>query len=335
MRGTLTVSQAGEARTIAAIRTAAPSSVNGDDAAVLDATTPNSRHVCSTDILVQGRHFDFRYSRPREVGIKAVTQAFADIQAMGARPTAVLLAIATPGDLPLQTVADIAGGIHEAASPWAAELVGGDVVKSKDLVISLTALGELAGPAPALTLDGAGVGHQVICSGYLGYSAAGLAILEHFGSRRAIPQDDAILQELVQWHCAPSLPVARGSVARAAGAASMTDNSDGLIRDLGLLADHSAVCIDIESQAIAPDEKLRYAAECVGADAWEWVLTGGEDHTLLGTTDTRVPSGFKAIGRVRSLTSQVAVDVFGEHTDETAVLVDGARPQFTEGWQSL
>lgn len=335
MRESLTVAQAGEARTIAAIRTAAPSSLNGDDAAVLEVTAPNSRHVCSTDILVQGRHFDFRYSLPREVGIKAVTQSFADIQAMGARPTAVLLAIATPGDLPLQTVADIAGGIHEAASPWAAELVGGDVVKSKDLVISLTALGELAGPAPALTLDGAGVGHQVIAFGHIGYSAAGLAILEHFGSRRAIPQDDEILQELVQWHCAPHLPVARGSVARAAGAASMTDNSDGLIRDLGLIADRSAVCIDIESTAIAPDSKLLHAAECIGANAWKWVLTGGEDHTLLGTTDTRVPSGFKAIGRVRSLTSQVAVDVFGENTDETAVLVDGARPQFTEGWQSL
>ena len=96
MREQLTVAQAGEARTIAAIRTAA-SSLNGDDAAVLEVTAPNSRHVCSTDILVQGRHFDFRYSLPLEVGIKAVTQSFADIQAMGARPTAVLLAIATPG----------------------------------------------------------------------------------------------------------------------------------------------------------------------------------------------------------------------------------------------
>ena len=146
-----------------------------------------------------------------------------------------------------------------------------------------------------------------------------------------MPQDDPILQELVEWHCAPHLPVARGSVARAAGAASMTDNSDGLIRDLGLIADRSAVCIDIESAAIAPDEKLQHAAECVGGDAWKWVLTGGEDHTLLGTTDTRVPSGFKAIGRVRSLTSQVAVDVFGEHTDESAVLVDGTRPSSLRG----
>ena len=96
-----TVEQAGEAGTIAAIRSAAPSSINGDDAAVLDSTASNSRQVCSTDILVRGRHFRFRYSSPFEVGVKAVSQNFADIQAMGGRPTALLLAIATPGDMEL------------------------------------------------------------------------------------------------------------------------------------------------------------------------------------------------------------------------------------------
>lgn len=322
-----TVSEAGEAATIAAIRQAAPSTVNGDDAAVLDPAGPSARQVCTTDILVRDRHFSFAYSSPREVGIKAVTQNYADIQAMGARPTAILLAIATPGDLPLAVVSELARGINEAASPWAVELVGGDVVLSKDLVISVTALGELAGPAPALTLDGAGVGHRVIACGKLGHSAAGLAILQHYGSRRAVPTDDPILQSLVEWHCAPQLEPGRGGVARAAGASAMTDNSDGLVRDLSCMAERSGVTIDLDSAALAPPPELVHAGQCTGIDPWRWVLTGGEDHTLVGTTDTRLPTGYRRIGTVRSIP-----DTEGE---PPSVTVDGQAPAYSGGWESL
>lgn len=322
-----TVEQAGEAGTIAAIRKAAPSSLNGDDAAVLDATTSNARQVCTTDILVRGRHFRFRFSAPYEVGFKAVTQNFADIQAMGARPTALLLAIATPGDMPLETISELARGIHDAAAPWGAELVGGDVVRANDLVISLTALGELGGPAPALTLDGAGVGHQVIASGKIGHSAAGLAVLEYFGSRKAVPQDDVVLQELVSWHCAPKMEVGRGTVARAAGASSMTDNSDGLVVDLSAIAQRSGVCIDVDTAAISPDSKLLHAAERTGQDPWKWILTGGEDHTLIGTTDSRLPASYRPIGMVRRLADS--------QPDAPFVTVGGNRPTYTTGWESL
>lgn len=327
MASTRTVAEAGEAATIAAIRSVAPSNRNGDDAAVLDSTTANARQICTTDILVRGRHFRFRYSSPYEVGIKAVTQNFADIQAMGGRPTALLLAIATPGDLPLETVTELARGIHDAAAPWGAELVGGDVVECNDLVLSLTALGELGGPAPALTLDGAGVGHRVIAAGPIGYSAAGLDVLKHYGSRKAVPQDDDILQDLVRWHCAPQLEVARGTVARAAGASSMTDNSDGLVADLSVIGSRSGVRIDLDSAAIAPDEYLRHAAERTGVDPWKWVLTGGEDHTLVGTSDSRLPANYRPIGMVRS------VDV--DDPNAAYVTVDGLRPTYTTGWTSL
>ena len=322
-----TVEQAGEAGTIAAIRSAAPSSINGDDAAVLDSTASNSRQVCSTDILVRGRHFRFRYSSPFEVGVKAVSQNFADIQAMGGRPTALLLAIATPGDMELETISELARGIHSAAAPFGAELVGGDVVRSKDLVISLTALGELGGPAAALTLDGAGVGHQVIATGPIGYSAAGLCILEHFGSRKSVPQDDHILQKLVSWHCAPELEPGRGTVARAAGASSMTDNSDGLVADLSVIAQRSGVSIDLNPEALAPDEMLLHATERTGVDPWKWVLTGGEDHTLVGTTDSRLPANYRPIGMVRRLAD--------DDPNAAFVTVGGEKPAYTKGWQSL
>lgn len=319
-----TVSEVGEAATITAIRAAAPSDVNGDDAAVLEPATPNSRYVATTDILVDGEHFRFDWSTPFEVGVKAVSQNFADIQAMGARPTAVLMSLSAPGDLPLEVVSGIARGIGVTTAPWGVELVGGDVVTSRQLIVSVTAIGVLAGPDPALTIDAARPGQRVIASGVIGHSAAGLAVLDYFGSRDAVP-DQPVLRDLVTRHCAPQLVVGRGSVARAAGVAAMTDNSDGLIHDMTTMARRSGVTIDLDGASLTPDAQLYYAAEVTGGDPWEWVLTGGEDHTLLGTTGGEPPAGYRVIGEVR----ERSVD-----TVDT-VTVDGRRPVYTRGWSSL
>ncbi|MDN6386571.1 MAG: thiamine-phosphate kinase [Corynebacterium sp.] len=323
--GKLTVAQAGEAATIAAIREAAPSEINGDDAAVLDPAPPNSRHLATTDVLVQGVHFRFDWSTPFEVGAKAVTQNFADIQAMGGRPTAVLMSLATPPDLELEMVSEIARGIGETAAPWAVELVGGDVVSSTQLVVSVTAVGVLAGPDPAMTITGAEPGHEVIASGVIGHSAAGEAILRYFGSREAVP-DNAVLQDLVRRHCAPELVVGRGSVARAAGVSSMTDNSDGLLRDLPTLAERSGVQLDLDGASLTPDAQLYYAGEVIGVDPWQWVLTGGEDHTLVGTTAKDVPAGYRRLGVVHEVSGG---------SDLPRVTVDGQPPIYTGGWDSL
>lgn len=318
-----TVSQVGEAATIAAIREAAPSEVNGDDAAVLDPAPPNSRHVATTDVLVDGEHFRFDWSTPFEVGAKAVTQNFADIQAMGARPTAVLMSVSAPADLPVSIVADIARGMSATAAPWGVELVGGDVVTSRQLIISVTAIGVLAGPDPALTIDTARPGELLVASGVIGHSAAGYALLDYYGSRDAVP-DNPVLQDLVGRHCAPQLIVGRGSVARAAGMSAMTDNSDGLIHDLSTVARRSGVSIDLDGDALTPDAQLYYAAEITGDDPWEWVLTGGEDHTLLGATSQDPPAGYRVIG-----------EVGGSGTGEHPVTVDGRLPVYTAGWDSL
>lgn len=326
--GKLTVAQAGEAATIAAIREAAPSEINGDDAAVLNPAPPNSRHVATTDALVEGVHFRFDWSTPFEVGAKAVTQNFADIQAMGGRPTAVLMTLALPGDCELDVVQDIARGVGVTAAPWAAELVGGDVVTSERLVISVSAIGVLAGPDPAMAIDAAVDGHTVISSGVIGHSAAGEAVLRYFGSRDAVP-DDAVLQDLVRRHCAPELIVGRGSVARAAGVSAMTDNSDGLLRDLTTLADRSGVAIDLDGAALTPDAQLYYAADVLDADPWEWVLTGGEDHTLLGATAEEIPAGYISVGTVHPRRPDT-----GSASSPT-VTVDGRRPVYVGGWDSV
>lgn len=312
----LTVGDVGEHGVIEAIIAAAPSARNGDDAAVLLGAAPNSRAVVSTDMLVEGRHFHTHWSTAREVGTKSITANFADIEAMGARPVAALLAISTPDDTPLDFLRGLAEGISARAADYSAELVGGDVTGGQALVVSVTAVGSLGGNRPALTLDAARPGQKVVAHGKIGWSAAGHAFLRQYG-RNGVP---ARFAPLIAAHCAPILTPGRGVVARATGATSMTDNSDGLIVDLTTIARRSGVGIDLDPEAIEPDELLLEAAAFLGADPWEWVLTGGEDHTLLATTGGDAPSGFRTIGLV---------------TRSETVTVDGNIPAYNKGWVSF
>lgn len=202
---------------------------------------------------------------------------------------------------------------------YSAELVGGDVVSGDRLVISVTAIGSLGGNLPSLRLNRARVGQRVVAHGKIGWSAAGLALLERFG-RENVP---AGLEEVVAAHCAPRLTPGRGVVARATGATSMTDNSDGLVVDLTTIATRSGAGVDLFAEAITPDPELVRAGEVLGVDPWQWVLTGGEDHTLVATTANDVPSGFREIGRV------------GKQSGDRAVTVDGAAPHYHGGWVSF
>ncbi|MBY0789850.1 thiamine-phosphate kinase [Corynebacterium pseudokroppenstedtii] len=308
----------GERGVIDAIRSAAPSDMNGDDAAVLSPSSFASKTVCSTDLLVEGQHFRSDWSTPYDVGRRAVVQNFADIEAMGARPVALLLGVAAPPNLDSDVLTGIARGIADEAGRWPAELVGGDVVTSERLTLSITAIGELAGPAPALSLSGAHPGQTLIASGRLGYSAAGWALLEHFGSPDAIP-DSEHLQTLVDAFRVPSLARARGTVARSTGATAMTDNSDGLVVDLSTIARASHVTIDLDKDAIAPDPAVREAARLLGRDPMEWICQGGEDHALLATTGADIPSGFRFLGRVHKQGAE-------------PLTIDGQPPTFTLGW---
>lgn len=314
----LTIGDIGERETIARIVAAAPSSRNGDDAAVLGHPAPNSRTVVTTDLLVEGRHFRQDWSTPEEIGRRAILQNFADIEAMGARPVAAVLGLSAPPTTPIATVEGIARGVEDQVAHYSAELVGGDVTSGDSLVLSVTAIGSLGGSGAPLTLGGARAGQQVVAAGRIGYSGAGLALLSKFG-RAGVPADFA---PLVDAFVSPSLQPGRGVIARATGATCMTDNSDGLVVDLGTIAARSHVTIDLCSEAIAPDQLQLAAGELLGVDPWDWILGGGEDHTLLATTAQAVPSGFRPIGRV------LKASPYG-------VLVDATPPATTSGWVSF
>ncbi|OBI83931.1 thiamine-phosphate kinase [Mycobacterium sp. E740] len=282
----------------------------GDDAAVLFA--PDGRTVVSTDMLVAGRHFRLDWSTPYEVGRKAIAQNAADIEAMGAQPSAFVVAFGAPSDTPASQAMELADGMWHEAQSIGAGIVGGDLVSAPQWVISVTVLGDLDGRDP-VRRDAARPGDVVAVVGELGRSAAGFH-LWHNGIER--------FDDLRRRHLTPQPPYGQGRIAADGSATAMTDVSDGLLADLGHIAEASGVGIDLSTAALAGERAaLAAAADELGVDPWEWVLGGGEDHALVATFPESPPEGWKAIGRVLD--------------GPARVLVDGAVWQGKAGWQSF
>ncbi|MEH3132928.1 MAG: thiamine-phosphate kinase [Mycolicibacterium neoaurum] len=278
----------------------------GDDAAVLHGAT-----AVSTDMLVQDRHFRLDWSRPHDIGRKAIAQNAADIEAMGAVPTAFVVAFAAPPETPAAAAQELSDGMWEEAQRCGGGIAGGDLVSAPLWVISVTALGDLDGRKP-VRRDTANPGQAVAVIGDLGTSAAGYALW-----RNGI--DDH--RELRGAHLVPRPPYGQGRVAAEAGATAMTDVSDGLLADLGHIAAASGVGIALSRELLRTDhDRLAAAAVSVGQDGWEWVLGGGEEHALAAIFDGPVPAGWRVIG---------------ETTDGPPTLsVDGLPWHASAGWQS-
>ena len=265
----------------------------GDDAAVVGA--PSGSVVAAVDLLLEGRHFRRDWSSAYDIGVKAAARSLADIAAMGAVNTALLVALAVPGSLPASWPLELADGLAAEAARAGAGIVGGDTARADSVLLSVTALGDLAGRAPVLR-SGARPGDVIAVAGPLGRSAAGLALLS---AGVAAARRRSALAGLVAAHRRPSPPYEAGPEAAALGATAMIDVSDGLLADLGHIADASAVALDIDSSALVTGGPLSEAAAALSSTnldssrtdpagspppiALEWVLTGGEDHSLVAT----------------------------------------------------
>ncbi|MBB2899947.1 thiamine-monophosphate kinase [Kineococcus radiotolerans] len=261
----------------------------GDDAALVAA--PDGRVVATTDVLVELRDFRRDWSTGADVGWKAVAQNVADVAAMGATCTGLLLALGMPGDLEVAWVEDFARGVAQACAEFGAVVVGGDLSAASEIVVAVTALGDLAGAPPVLR-SGARAGHVVAVAGALGRSGAGLDLLQ-----RGVLDGPA---DLLGAHRRPVPPVAAGPRARRAGASALMDVSDGLLRDAGRIAAASGVTLDLSTTS-ALGGWIADLLPAVGGRATELVLTGGEDHALLGCfpPDAGLPAPFAAVGVVR------------------------------------
>jgi thiamine-monophosphate kinase len=269
----------------------------GDDAAVVAA--PDGRVVASTDVLVEGRHFRRDWCSAADVGHRAAGANLADIAAMGAAPTALLVALSAPTDLEVSWAEDLAGGLAEEAALVGASVVGGDVSAGPTLTIAVTALGDLRGRAPVVR-TGAQPGDVLALAGRTGWAAAGYAILSR-GFRTP--------KVFVEAYRRPLVPYEAGTAAAAAGATAMIDVSDGLLQDVGHIAEDSVVGIDIRKDTFEIHAQMRDAAGALGVDPYLWILAGGDDHALAATfpPDTALPPGFTVIGSVHEGTG-VTVD---------------------------
>lgn len=283
----------------------------GDDAAVLRA--PDGRVVASTDMYVEKRHFRRDWSSAYDIGRRVTAASFADVVAMGARPTGLLVSFAAPPDLETSWAEELNAGLLDECAEAGASVAGGDVVRDDHVVLGMTALGDLGGRDP-VTRAGARPGDAVAVCGRLGWSAAGFAVLSRgFRSPRV----------LVDAHRRPVLPYAAGPAAADAGATAMCDVSDGLVQDLGHVASASGVVIDLRTAAFEiPDVFEQVAGALGGADPLAWVLSGGEDHALAATFPgaDAVPDGWRVVGAVGE----------GE-----GVTVDGAPYEGPPGWTSF
>lgn len=260
----------------------------GDDAAVLPA--PLGRVVASTDSLVVGQHFRTDWSGPEDVGHKAAAQAIADVVAMGATPTGVLVALGLPPDLPAAWVDGLADGLRAECTRAGAKVLGGDVVRSPTLTVTMTAFGDLQGRT-AVTRAGARPGDVLAVAGRLGWSAAGFAVLGR-GFRSPVA--------VVAAHRRPEPLYEEGPRAALLGATAMCDVSDGLLRDAGHIAAASGVRVELRSDAFAVPARLRDVGSALGADPMDWILDGGEDHALLASfpADVELSGPWSVIGAI-------------------------------------
>lgn len=278
----------------------------GDDAAVIAAS--DRCIVASTDLFVAGEHFRQDWCSADDVGHRAAAAAMADVVAMGAKPTAVLLGIGCPADTPMDWLTECAAGFGQEAAGVNAVVAGGDLSQSSVLTLAVTALGELAGREP-VTRSGAKSGDIVAYAGRLGWAAAGLAVLTRgFRSPTSV----------VAAYRRPEVPYTAGRLAAEQQASAMCDVSDGLVADLGHIAQASKVSIDIDTSLFEIPQKLRDVGEALGIDPLHLALTGGDDCALVATFPALLPpEGWHHIGHV------------GEGS---GVLVDG-KEYSDGGWQ--
>jgi thiamine-monophosphate kinase len=300
-----------------AVRTASVLLGPGDDAAVL--RVPDGRAVVSTDVMVEGVHFRRDWSSGYDVGRRAAAANLADLAAMGAGARALLVGLATPAELAIEWVDGLADGLRDEAAECGAEVVGGDVVRSPTLTISVTALGDLRGRAP-VTRSGAKAGDVVVVAGRLGYAAAGLDLLR--AGRGTEPLADA--------HRRPQVAYAAALRLAELGATSMIDVSDGLVADLGHIAAMSGVRIELARDDLPLAAELVEAGLQVGIDPLSWIATGGDDHAFAATMPSHL--ALRAVASLADLPEPVPFAQVGRVVDGTGVVFVDEPPAGDSGW---
>lgn len=263
----------------------------GDDAAVIDHF--GRQTVVTTDMLLEGVHFDLMYTPLRHLGYKAVVANLSDIYAMNATPTQITLSIAVSNRFSVEALDEFYEGVYAACEKYGVDLIGGDTCTSKTgFTISVTALGEVA-PDQFVLRSSARKGDLICVSGFLGGAFLGLTLLEREkkiyleapGVQPDLENEQYIVGRLLKPEARPDIIkfFAENDIKPTA----MMDLSDGLSSDLLHIATKSNLGCIVYEDKIPVHEDARQAAFKFGLDPTACALSGGEDYELLFT----IPQG--------------------------------------------
>lgn len=258
----------------------------GDDAAVID--HGGMQTVISTDLLVEGIHFDLSYTPLKHLGYKSVVVNISDIYAMNATPTQIVLSIAISNKFSVEALDEFYEGVYAACEKYNVDLVGGDTTTSqRGFVISVTAIGEVA-QNKFVKRDGAKPNDLICVSGDLGAAFLGLTILERerkifeqTGAQPDLENQTYILGRMLK-------PEARKDVVDYFAEhnimpTSMMDISDGLSSELLHICKQSNVGCVLHEEKIPFNEDMKDFAYKLELDPTACALSGGEDYELLFT----------------------------------------------------
>jgi thiamine-monophosphate kinase len=307
----------------------------GDDAAVVDAE--GKLTVVSTDMLVEGVHFDLSYVPLKHLGYKAVMVNLSDIFAMNARPEQILVSMALSSKFPLEAVEELYEGMFKACAKWKVDMVGGDTTSSRSgLIISITAIGTAT--KEELVYRNTAKEKDLVCvSGDLGGAYAGLLLLERekqiFKSNPGIQPDlegnDYILERQLK-------PEARGDMIAlfkemGLKPTSMIDISDGLASEIKHLCDQSNTGCSLYEEQLPIDPMTFERAREFNLDPVTCALNGGEDYELLFTI---------SMDDYNKVKGNPHITIIGHMTDKNAginlVLRDGTQHPITaQGWDAF
>ncbi len=249
----------------------------GDDAAIFK---PAKGHelVFTTDMLVEGRHFDFKWISPWQLGAKTMAVNVSDCAAMGAKPTVAVVSLGVPKDYPVANLEAFYDGLKSWGEQFGAQVVGGDTVGSDQFLVNVALVGEVE-TGRALRRSGAKAGDALFVTGTLGDSAGGLHSLLHPSEKG---KETAPL--LVKRHLTPTPRFNTGRVLSSKKlASSAIDISDGLSSEVHHLCGESGVGAEIHEEALPISPSLAHYCGERGLSPLDFVLNGGEDYELLFT----------------------------------------------------
>ena len=307
----------------------------GDDAAVLKFN--KKQLVLTTDLLVEGVHFDLSYMPLKHLGYKAVMVNLSDVYAMNAKATQITVSIAVSNRFPLEAIEELYSGIYLACKSYTVDLVGGDTTSStKGLLISITAVGEID-EKDVVYRSGAKPNDLLVVSGDLGAAYLGLQVLERekqvFQANPNAQPDLGNYSYLVERQLKPE---ARKDISKllkdlAVKPTAMIDISDGLSSEIIHICQQSKVGCNLFEDKIPLDQQVISTCEEFKIDSTMVALSGGEDYELLFTVD---PADYPKIKGNPNLT------VIGHMTEENdgMHLVTRANqkiPLTAQGWNSL